>query len=242
MSWVKLDDNFPDHPKVALLPLRARWVFIQGLCYAARYLTDGLIPEQVANRWEGPQATSALVDAGLWELDESRAFRIHDYLIYNPSRDEMDAKSDANRAAARTRWDKHPASDSASDTHAKRTRGRDGTGSGGSSNGSHSGGVASAKPPYEPAEFVEFYERAYPRREGRGAARKAWATAVGKAAAQDIIAGARRFADDPNRTAGYTPHPSTWLNREGWGDDPLPPRGSDGDDRFARIARDSGAA
>jgi hypothetical protein len=127
LSWVKLDDNFPDHPKVALLPLRARWVFIQGLCYAARYMTDGLIPEQVANRWEGPAAPAALVEAGLWETDEGRAFRIHDYLIYNPSKEELEARSDANRRNARKRWGEPSASESASESLATRTRGRDGT-------------------------------------------------------------------------------------------------------------------
>lgn len=33
-----------------------------------------------------------------------------------------------------------------------------------------------------------------------------------------------RYRDDPNRDDGYTAHPTTWLNRDGWDDDPLPAR------------------
>ena len=88
--------------------------------------------------------------------------------------------------------------------------------------------LASSTAPTTPRDdesdlFVEFYERAYPRRQGRGAARKAWAKAI--KAGHDpvlIIDAARRFAADRNRVDKYTPHPSTWLNQERWDDDPLP--------------------
>lgn len=84
--------------------------------------------------------------------------------------------------------------------------------------------VATSNTPRESADFVEFYENTYPRREGRGEARKAWTKAIGKAAASVILAGAARFADDPNRDPAFTPHPATWLNQERWLDDPLPER------------------
>ena len=40
----------------------------------------------------------------------------------------------------------------------------------------------------------------------------------------EIIAAARRYADDPNRVAAYTASPLTWLNQGRWEDGPLPPR------------------
>jgi hypothetical protein len=64
----------------------------------------------------------------------------------------------------------------------------------------------------------------YPRREGKGAARKAWDKACRKANPQDIIIGAKRYAADPNREPQYTAHAATWLNAERWTDDPLPER------------------
>lgn len=66
--------------------------------------------------------------------------------------------------------------------------------------------------------------RVYPRREGKGAARKAWARAIRRARAEDIIAGAQRYGADPNRVDQFTAHASTWLNAERWTDEPLPAR------------------
>jgi hypothetical protein len=43
MTWVRLDDQFPDHPKVVNLSDRAFRLHVWGICYSARFLTDGLI-------------------------------------------------------------------------------------------------------------------------------------------------------------------------------------------------------
>lgn len=95
MTWVKIDDQFPDHPKVAALGKNmasAGWLHICALCYAARYLTDGLIPRaQIAkltnldNRVVGRLVIS-LIDAGLWE-EKPDGYWIHDFLEYNPTRE-----------------------------------------------------------------------------------------------------------------------------------------------------------
>lgn len=75
-----------------------------------------------------------------------------------------------------------------------------------------------------PARFEEFWQ-AYPRHEGKRAALAAWARAITRAqSAEQIIDGARRYAADPNREPAYTAHPTTWLNRDGWHDAPLPSR------------------
>ena len=73
------------------------------------------------------------------------------------------------------------------------------------------------------AEFDAFWF-VYPRKESKGAARKAWTKAVSKASAAHIIAAAERYRDDPNREDGFTAHAATWLNGERWDDDPLPSR------------------
>lgn len=73
--------------------------------------------------------------------------------------------------------------------------------------------------------FAEFWA-SYPRRAGKGAARLAWAKARRKGVLPEVIvAGARQYAADPNRTEQFTAHPATWLNQERWDDDPLPARG-----------------
>ncbi|MEU2106447.1 hypothetical protein [Nocardia sp. NPDC019255] len=75
----------------------------------------------------------------------------------------------------------------------------------------------------EPTGFSDFWA-VYPRRQNKGAAVKAFAKAIKKAGLAEIIAGAQRYADDPNRDPAFTAHASTWLNGERWSDDPAPAR------------------
>ena len=75
--------------------------------------------------------------------------------------------------------------------------------------------------------FDEFWQH-YPRKVGKPAARKAFRQALKRATAADITAGAERLRNDPNlpdkSEEQYIPHASTWLNRDGWDDPPLPAR------------------
>jgi hypothetical protein len=90
-------------------------------------------------------------------------------------------------------------------------------------------------PPLDP--FGSFWA-SYPRKVGKAAAAKAFASACKRAPATDIIDGARRMAADPNLPAArYIPHPTTWLNRDGWGDDPYPDAGNVNWDAATQRAR-----
>lgn len=76
--------------------------------------------------------------------------------------------------------------------------------------------------------FIRFWD-AYPRKIGKGEARKVWARIV-KAGVdpKTIIVGAERYRDDPQRRrkgAEFTKHPGPWLNAERWTD-----QLADGDD------------
>lgn len=78
----------------------------------------------------------------------------------------------------------------------------------------------------DPPDFARFWD-AYPRKEAKGAARKAWDKAVCKIDADSIIGAAKRYRDDPDRRTSlpkFTAHPATWLNGERWADQPT--RGS----------------
>lgn len=101
MPWVKLDDHFPDHPKVDTLSDGAFRLHVAGLCHCARMLTDGFVayervPRLVPKFRRGQ--VEELVTAGVWESSDG-GWSIHDYLVYNPSR----AKVLADRAAAAER-------------------------------------------------------------------------------------------------------------------------------------------
>ena len=81
-----------------------------------------------------------------------------------------------------------------------------------------------------PAEFEEWWAT-YPRKVGKGKAAKDWRRAMKRTDNQTLIDASRRLSafhaaegTDPR----FIPHPSTWLNRDGWEDDltPSKPRGS----------------
>lgn len=92
--------------------------------------------------------------------------------------------------------------------------------------------------------FDEFWQ-VYPRRVGKKTARDRFAAAVKRVGDPSVIIdGARRLADDPNLPeARFIPHPSTWLGRDGWEDDPLPSRGgsSQSNDLSAWLGSSQGA-
>lgn len=107
MSWVRLDDTFPEHPKIVALSMDARWEFLVGLCYASRYLTDGFIPASVVAR--DRKAVDELVRVGLWApTGDGDGYRIHDYLDFQRSRADVEEQrkrqSEGGRRGARKRW------------------------------------------------------------------------------------------------------------------------------------------
>lgn len=95
MAWVKLDDQFTDHPKVIEAGPMASWLFVCGLTYCARLLTDGFIPSgqvrKLADLDGAPDLATHLVTVGLWERCEG-GFLVHDYLEYQPSAEKVKAE------------------------------------------------------------------------------------------------------------------------------------------------------
>lgn len=71
--------------------------------------------------------------------------------------------------------------------------------------------------------FNEFWE-VVPKKVGKQAARKAWVKAIKATDPDVIIAGMKRYRDDPNRSDAFTKNPQGWLNDGRWEDDPLPDR------------------
>jgi hypothetical protein len=113
--WTKLDDNFPDHEKVMEAGPLASWLYVCGLCYSNRLLTDGFIPagqlRKLADVKNAPTLASTLVHVGLWEQVEG-GYKIHDYHSYNMTAEEAKAKraeisekrAEAGRKGMSSRW------------------------------------------------------------------------------------------------------------------------------------------
>ena len=68
----------------------------------------------------------------------------------------------------------------------------------------------------EPDGFDDFWA-AYPRKVGKGQARKAWNVAVTKTSASAIVQACEGYRW--NGSEKYTPHPATWLTGERWADE-----------------------
>jgi hypothetical protein len=73
-------------------------------------------------------------------------------------------------------------------------------------------------------EAFETFWSYYPRKVGKAAARDKFFI-EGREHMTAILEGAYRISRDPNLPPSqYIPHPATWLNREGWLDEPYPKR------------------
>tara|TARA_R110000824_G_scaffold119838_1_gene274260 strand:+ start:788 stop:1204 length:417 start_codon:yes stop_codon:yes gene_type:complete len=70
----------------------------------------------------------------------------------------------------------------------------------------------------------ELFWMEYPRRKGKGAARKAFSNALNKQDLQYILEAAHNFAiETRQQDPKFIPHPATWLNQERYDDEPDEP-------------------
>jgi hypothetical protein len=94
MVWVKVDDDFPQHPKARKAGPVGMALWLAGLCYSSHYLTDGLVPVEVLSgllpleKKEMTRTVDKLVFSGLWSVAEG-GYEIHDYLQYQMSKQEV---------------------------------------------------------------------------------------------------------------------------------------------------------
>jgi hypothetical protein len=261
MPWVRLSDDFYDHPKIMEVGPLGLSVWVAGLAYCNRNLTDGVLPESVAKRlmdFDGvayqvasvgdfggvleddcaPLAIELLVNAGLLHREGHGCARCPQpkskHLVYHDYLEFQPSAAEiqADREAAKERM----------------RRARDARRSG-EVRPNIDGTAAELRVTPTPtptqeqktsstavdAEFEEFY-RAYPRHIGRGQAVKAWKNAKKKAEPSAIIGAALKFKE---RTNGSDPHfiahPSTWLNGERWADQDDPDPEEDRVDKARRL-------
>lgn len=242
MPWFKVDDNLHSNNKIRKIladdpAALALWTVAGS--WSSDNLTDGLIPDHQLP-WLIPtgadELARKLVTAGLWRRVKG-GYQFHQWAAdadgtrRNPTREEVEnerrKKAEAGRKGGLARANgsstsQAPASALAqASSQARATRVLNPpTRPDPEKNKTSS---STAAPLTDDEQFTRFWA-AYPRRIGKGQARKAWAKAV-KAGAQPeaIIEGAGRFtALRGNEDPKFTPHPATWLNGERWTDMPDP--------------------
>jgi hypothetical protein len=226
VTWFKVDDSFYDHPKVFDAPDCAVALWTRAGAWAARNLTDGFVPSGMPARLcdAADQAVQELLTRGLWRRTKG-GYQFHDWGHYQPTADAVRSTREKRALAGRMGG---LASGKARSNMSSKAE----------ANGSALGSLV-VEPPTRPdpknnktssstatpstdKDFDRFWE-AYPRRIGKGQARKAWTTAAKKTDPEIIIEAAGRFtASRGNQDPKFTPHPSTWLNGERWGDAPEP--------------------
>lgn len=102
MSWVRIDDGAPDHPKLLKAGAEACWLWVCGLAYCNRQAKkrDGFIPtEKVPALYPirgAMRLADKLVEVGLWERVDG-GFLVHDYLEFQPTSDLRAARAEAGR-------------------------------------------------------------------------------------------------------------------------------------------------
>jgi len=74
------------------------------------------------------------------------------------------------------------------------------------------------------SDFERFWE-VYPKKTDKGAARRAFTTAIKKTDVEEIISKAKAYGEDPNLPEKqFVKYPASWLNAEAWNNGPLPKR------------------
>lgn len=84
MSWLRLDDKFARHPKVAALSDREFRTHIETMCWCADYDTEGVISDGAfaAVKHLDEKTAKRFVKLGIW--DEHEGVRsVHDWKVYN---------------------------------------------------------------------------------------------------------------------------------------------------------------
>lgn len=110
MSWCKIDDQYTDHPKIVDVGPLGLALHVACMCYCARYLTDGFVPEKkiptMINLDGLCDNSNAVTHALLLERLTTNnllekvdgGYYVHDYLKYNPDGKTVKAEREANAA------------------------------------------------------------------------------------------------------------------------------------------------
>jgi hypothetical protein len=110
MPWLKVNDGEWMEPWVVMVGNETFGAYTRLASYCAQYLTDGLVPGEIATMICGGDRTKLerLADAGRVEIRESGFVFLPRYLDHNPTRLEVEAEREKNKArgkkAAAARW------------------------------------------------------------------------------------------------------------------------------------------
>lgn len=114
MAWGRIDDKLHANPKFLLTSLEATGLWLRCYSWVNDQLTDGHLPTAIVALYGAARAkklAAELVANGLWEVNPA-GWQIHDYLEYNPSKEEImesrqdlsTKRSEAGKKGMASRW------------------------------------------------------------------------------------------------------------------------------------------
>lgn len=233
MAWFRVDDQLPKNRKVRRLtkghPDKRRDASPFGIwSLAGAWSNDGFVPCDILDEWDDDweEAADRLVAVGLWhpfEKDGEPGFVFHDWEDQNPT--SINDPSGAGTYGNHIKWHVNRDIESDDCVHCVRPE------IGGDIAATRGESDRVSLPPVPPdptrpiqresggEEFDEFWT-IYPRKEGKGAARKAWAKALKSKPAAELLPIVRSFSVRVHGTEQrFIPFPATWLNQERWADE-----------------------
>src|ERR1035441_2792979 len=248
-TYIRLHDGMPDHPKVVGLSDAAFRLYVESLCWCSRHLTDGAVTVPAMKPVGGgsPEAAKELAGADLFEPDGVTGnWLVHDYIEHQRTSDEVAEFRESKRLAGVTgnheRW--HVArqitdpscelcaigdvshvrsvTDGVRESHQRsQTHRKTSPTTETDTDKEERKRLAHTGTDQDP-DFTAFWA-AYPRKIGKGQARKAWRSVIigSHVDPKVIITAAEQFRDECRRRGTdqqYIPHPTTWLNGERYND------------------------
>lgn len=108
MGWARMDDGYMDHPKIMDAGPWAELLDRRAIEHCAKYETDGLVSKSGLRRISRdipkvPQRVLSLIECGRWSLNETGGWLVHDFLEFNPSKEEKQTQREQGRERQR-RW------------------------------------------------------------------------------------------------------------------------------------------
>lgn len=244
MTWARLDDGCNSNAKLTVLTDAAFRLWVCGLVYAQKELTDGFIPQSILKTFavkrglKGAIAelTTSLIrgKAPLWHEVEG-GYQVHDFLDWNERREDVLAAREKNRMRMNLlrggKGGGRAPIVQAHNAHTPDAR----------ADAVHSSTTTTTTTPTTTPEEPEHKPRAaretdypgpfkafwndYPNKTGKGAAFSAWKRIAPDQALTLRIMGAIEWQrNQPQWTKDggrFVPHPATWLNQRRWEDEPF---------------------
>lgn len=105
MAWIRLSDDYNDHPKFDNLSDGAFRLWHQAIGFCRKFRTDGLIPIATVRKFKAysPKRAQELEtpwrggEQPLWHGVEGFGIRVHDYLEWNLSKEEEEQQREESK-------------------------------------------------------------------------------------------------------------------------------------------------